>query len=196
MRKINKILALIVLMFFTAPLVFAADVKSESWIEKMKSKFAKKEVTVQEKADKTKIEAAQLQAKKPRKDMTKEELAAEIIKALDRYESILNVVPGLAKSKGQDGKNIYTYNGSKLTDLDKETLDSIYGRVRNEALIRRMENINRQLDMVRRTQSSAIRVPQPPPSQPRPPAVFTNPSTPNIPQAPKTPSGPPAPPRR
>jgi len=189
MRKIS--VSLFVLMFAAASVSFAAD--NESWIQKMKNRFQKKEVATPVKAAPAKeIKKAEAPAKQ-RKDMTKDELAADISKNLDREAAILNLVPGLEKKSDPDGKSYYAYQGRKLADLDKDTLDNIFGRVRNEALRLRTDNINKQIEMVRRANATVNTVPQIPRV---PPTVNTPPQVPKSVQPPSRPPAPPAPPRR
>jgi len=202
-RNINKIFGLVFLVLFTVSSVFAADVKSESWIEKIKRKFSKKETAVGPKSGKAEAASVGLPSnkekavKKIRKDMTDGELVADITNALKRDESILGMVPGLAKSKDPQGMSFYVYNGSKLTDLDRKTLEIVSGRVRNQALIKNTDAINRQLDTARRSQPRSF---VPPKIPPRVPSVQSIPSVPSVPSVPRTtprpPSVPPAPPRR
>jgi len=194
----KKIVASAVVLFFCiASVSFAAE--NESWIQKMKNKFQKKEV-VPAKVSPAKIapakEAKKTEApKKERKDMTKDELVADITKNLDREDAILNLVPGLEKKSDPDKKEYYTYQGKRLEDLDKDTLDKIFGRVRNEALRLRTDKLNRQLETVRRANAMTATVPQVPRS-PVPPTVNVPPQVPRSVQPPSRPPAPPAPPRR
>lgn len=191
MKKIS--ILTLALIFAVSSVSFAAE--NKSWIQKIKERFQKKEVAVGKK------DAPAREAKKPepprkeRKDMTKTELADDIIDNLDREDSILDMVPGLEKRTSPDGKEYYTYQGTRLEDLDKDTLDKIFGRVRNEALRIRTDNINRQLETVRRANSiRAAAVPQAP--RPPVPAAIAPPQPPRAVQPPSKPPAPPAPPRR
>jgi len=150
----KKTAVLVFVFMFAASVSFAAD--NESWIQKIKNKFQKKEVaTVKEaKPSKEIAPAKEMKAaaasKKQRKDMTKAELAADITKNLNREESILNMIPGLEKKSGPEGKEYYTYKGTKLEDIDRDTLDKIFGKVRSEALRLRTDKVNRQIETVHR----------------------------------------------
>ena len=189
------------ILFAVASVSFAAD--NESWIQKMKNKFQKKEVAVPIKAAPAKEVAVPIKAdpakevnsaeapKKKRKDMTKNELASDIANNLNREGSILNMVPGLEKSSDSEGKDYYTYQGTKLEDLDKSTLDGIFGRVRNEALRLRTDRITRQMETVRRASAATSMIPQVPRASP---TVNTPPQIPRPAQPPSRPSTPPAPP--
>ena len=184
----------IAVSFFLASNSFAAD--NESWIQKIKSKFQKKEVV----ESKNNISANEVKKaetpRKARKDMTKSELADIIVRDLDREESILNLVPGLEKKSDSEGKEYYTYNGTKLEGLDRDTLDKIYGRVRNEALRLRTDKLNRQIETVRRVNSTRVMVPQVPRTA-IPPKINVPPQTPaRTVQPPSRPPAPPALPRK
>jgi CxxC motif-containing protein len=200
MKKISVLALTIVIAMVSVS--FAAE--NESWMQKMKGKFQKKEIAIDNKTAPVKEinknvpvkESKKMEApKKERKDMTKSELAAEISKNLDREESILNLIPGLEKKVDPNGKEYYAYQGKKLDDLDKDTLDKILGRVRNEALRIRTDKLNRQLETVRRANAmaaTASRVPR----VPVPPTINVPPQVPRSVQPPSKPPAPPAPPRR
>lgn len=114
------------------------------------------------------------------KDMTAQELVDGITKVLDRSADVMDYVPGFKQEKGPEGKEYYTYNGTKLEKLDKEKLAAIYNRVRQERTRLNTERINRQLETIRQAQQAAnvanqaSRIPtvtQPPAQPPRiPPA--------------------------
>ena len=190
--KKTAVLAVAILFCFVSA---SSAAENESWIQKLKSRFAKKEVVVPVKTAPVK-ETKKIEApKKERKSMTKGELAADIIKNLDREDSILGLVPGLEKKSGPGGKEYYAYQGTMLQDLDKETLDKIFGRVRNEALRLRTDKLNRQLETVRRASVTGAVVSQAPRS-PVPQAINNPPRIPRTIQPPPKPPAPPAPPRR
>ena len=190
-----KKIGILMMGFLLASYSISFAAENESWIQKIKNKFQKKEVVAAGKTASVK-EAKKAEApRKERKDMTKDELAADITKNLGREESILNLVPGLEKKSGSEGKEYYTYQGTRFEDLDKDTLDKIFGRVRNEALRLRTDKLNRQIETVRRAGAMAAAVPQTP-RMPVPPAVNIPPQTPKSVQPPSKPPAPPAPPRR
>lgn len=188
MKKISVMT--FVIMFAMTSVSLAAD--NESWIQKIKNRFQKKEVTAAGKIEPAKEVKKAGAPKKQRKDMTKGELAADITKNLDREDAILDLVQGLEKKIDPDGKDYYTYQGGRLEDLDRDTLDNIFGRVRSEALRLRTDKLNRQIETVRRAETiqRISRPPLPPPVANLPPQV------PRAVQPPSRPAQPPAPPRR
>lgn len=190
----KKIITLVsVFMFAVSSASFAAE--NESWIQKIKNRFQKKAPAVAAKSAPVKEARKAEPPAKQRKDMTKGELAADITKNLGREESILNLVPGLEKKTDPEGKGYYTYEGTKLEDLDRDALDKVFGRVRSEALRLRTDRINRQIETVRRANVVTARVPQTPKVQ-VPPRINTSPQVPRPVQPPSKPPVPPAPPRR
>jgi hypothetical protein len=92
---------------------------------------------------------------KAAKDMTTEELAAEIADILDTDEEIGSFIPGLKKEKDNLGKTFYTYNGVKLERLDRGKLEKLFIRVRQERVRIRTERITRQLESIRQAQAAA-----------------------------------------
>ena len=190
----KKVVAIaVVLFFFAASASFAAE--NESWIQRIKNRFQKKEAVEVKKEAPAKAVKMPEPPKKVRKDMTKGELAADIADNLEEDDSILNLVPGLEKKSDPEGREYYTYQGVKLEDLDIDTLDNIFGRVRNESLRLRTDRLNRQIDTVRR--ASAIRTAVPQVSRPPvPPRINTPPQAPRSVQPPPRPPAPPSSPRR
>ena len=134
------------------------------------------------------------EAPKTRKEFTKEEYIAHIKGNLGRIESLIKSIPGLKKDIDPAGNAIYTYQGKRLEDLDKEQLTKLYVRVSSEATRIRTERLNKQLESMRISEQLAVQnrritpVPGVPVVPPQPP------STPA--QPPKVPPLPLAPPRR
>lgn len=192
MKKISVLT--LALIFLVSSVSFAAE--NKSWIQRIKEKFRKKEVV----SAKKQLPAREVKKPEPprkeRKDMTMSELAEDITDNLDREDSILNMVPGLEKKSDPDGKEYYTYQGTRLQDLDRDTLDKVFGRVRSEALRIRTDNINRQLETIRGANRAIVSIPQPPPrAQVAPPAAPPSQAQ-RIPQPPQRPPAPPSPTRR
>jgi hypothetical protein len=199
MKKMLTIAALT--LFAVSSVALAAD--GGGWLDKFKNKPQKKNedkknvpskdvsATPSSTAVNDAHKAVPEGAKKHRKDMSKEELSAETIKVLDREESIINMIPGLKKETGPDGKVYYTHQGVRLEDLDREAIDKIYIRVHQEDLRIRTDRLTRQMENARRATATAV-------SAPRIQAVVTTPprvpSTPQIPKAAQSPSRPPTPP--
>lgn len=138
--------------------------------------------------------------KASRKDMTNKEMAADIVKNLNKEDEILNFIPGLKKEADAMGNVSYTYEGRQLEGLDRGVLDKIFIRVRNEALRIRTDKLNRQLESINRAQQAERQAQQieridmianPPAQPPRPPQT-----PPSNYQVPKVPPAPPAPVRR
>lgn len=122
------------------------------------------------------------------KDMTVQELADGITKVLDQSDEVMDYVPGFKQEKDPDGKEFYTYKGTRLEKVDKEKLAALYNRIRQERTRLNTERINRQLETIQQTQQAAnianqaARIPRitPPPAQvPAPP-----PAPPRAPPAP------------
>ncbi len=118
------------------------------------------------------------------KDMTAQELADGITKALNRSKDVINYIPGFKKEKDPEGKDYYTYKEVALEKMDKEALAALYGRVRQERNRLNTERINRQLANIQQAQQAAnianqaSRIPkvpvlpaQPPKAPPAPPPV-------------------------
>jgi hypothetical protein len=116
--------------------------------------------------------------------MTVQELVDGITKILDRSHDVMNYVPGFKQVKDPEGKEYYTYNGTRLEKVDKEKLASLYRRVRQERTRLNTERINRQLDTIQQAQQAAnianqaSRIPtithppaQPPKAPPTPPQI-------------------------
>jgi len=97
-------------------------------------------------------EGAKMAPAKTMKEMTPAELSEDMARTLDSYQEILSYMPGLKKEQDQNGKAVYTYQGIQLDSLDKETLEKLSGRVRNEAVRIRTDRLNRQMQMIRRAQ--------------------------------------------
>ena len=133
-------------------------------------------------------------AKSPFEESSKEDIAQRIKGMLEAVPEAANFIPELKLSLDKD-KNIvaikYKIDGifKDITEIDKETLIKIHGRISNERVRIQTERIQRQLNAARAAQN----VPRPPQvytPPPAPPRVPTPPPTP-----PKVPTPPPAPPR-
>ena len=134
-------------------------------------------------------------------NMTKEEMVADIVDALESEEDIVDVVKGLKMEKTKSGKIVYTFEGVNIENLDKDKLESLLNKVRQQKVRLHTENINRQLDTVRRIQDlnnpTGVTVPRVVTGPAMPPRIPSAPPSGSVaPQAPRAPSAPPAPPRR
>jgi len=205
----------VVLAVVSAAILIASSafsVENEGFIQKLKNRFkAKEDVAAQAiKKEQAAVKPAPMIAKpaaeapKSVDKMTKEEIADRIAKALDRREEVLNFVQDLKKEKGPDGNVFYTFQGVKITDLDRGLLEKLYVRVRQEVVRINTERLTKQIESINRA-NQLSRVAQQPPQVPSVPRVITAPprlpalppvvqQTPQIPKNPPTP--PPAPPRR
>lgn len=158
--------------------------------------FAKEEAQKAATAKSGESKQAAPKAKKA-KDMTAEELAADITDMLDTDDEIMSFVPGLKKEKDQLGNVFYTYMGLRLERLPREKLENLFRRVRQERVRLRTERITRQLESIRQAQQAAAiaqqasRIPRVVTPPPQPPRI---PSSPAQTQIPKTPQLPPTPP--
>ena len=174
MKKIILIIAVFIIS--TASLVLAA--------EKVVEKKA---------ADKKAVEkVAPSPSKEEVKKMPNRALAERIKGMLIREKGVINFVPGLKEMQDADKNIYYTYNGTKLEDLDNATLNRIFNRVRNEALRLRTERLQKQLNAMKQGQriggaavgpkipqiSAASRLPSQPPQTPRIPKAPTAPPVP------------------
>ena len=139
--------------------------------------------------------------KKSRKNLTKEELVTHIKGRLDAVDEILDFISELKRGRDPSGTFSYTYNGMRVEELDRETLDKLFLRVQNEGSRIQAERLNKQLENISQAQRAqmavqqASRVPkvvQPPPQPPRVPS--TPPQAQN--QISRAPQVPPQPPRR
>jgi len=115
-------------------------------------------------------------------EMTKEELVKDVTENLKEEGALVNLIPGL-KAEGDGG---YTYNGTKLQDLDRKSLESIYGRTGTELARIRNERIQKQVERIQRLNALSAR-----PAPPQPPRPVSAQSAP-----PRIPAPPPAPPQR
>ncbi len=126
------------------------------------------------------------------KDMTVQELADRITKVLEHSDEVMGCVPGFKREKDPDGKEYYTYKGTRLEKVDKEKLTALYNRVLQERTRINTERINKQLDTMRQTQQAANIASQ----AARIPVVHVPPKPTPPPQPPKAPPAPPPVPRR
>ena len=136
------------------------------------------------------------------KDMTREMLIRIIEDTLQSDGEIANFIPEIKVQPTPDGKGIYTYHGVGLESLERESLEKILARVRNEAARIRADRLNKQIESIQKAHQNITASQQPfrppvvvaPPAPPKIPAVPQQP--PSAPQIPKTPQLPPAPPKK
>ena len=147
-------------------------------------------------------QAADKPVKEPRKEFTKEEIVTHMKGILDREPNVLNFVQGLERANA-GGESFYTYQGVKLEELDKEKLNKLFSRIKNEAVRIRTERLSRQLESINQANiiaQQAARNAQVPVPPPQPPKIIQPPNIPKtppaLPQIPKPPPTPPTPPRR
>ena len=137
-------------------------------------------------------EAPEKKEKPPKREIpiSKEKMLEVIHNRLKVYSEIVYIVPELTFEEKEDGQKEYFYQtrqGSlvKLSDLDKETLYSVFVSVNNEATRINTERLIRQIqqqEQLRRSlQNIPQQPPQPPPQPPQPPQVFTPPRPPSPP---------------
>ena len=144
------------------------------------------------------VESSQTTAPKvqaPVKEVTKEELLAELKEGLAGNEDLFDMIPGLKVEKDAAGKVFYTFKGAKLEDLPKDDLNGLFAKS-HQAIVRvRTERIQRQLETVANTQRTQNMA-----ASSQPPRMSASaPSLPGIssrPSVPRTPSLPPAMPQR
>ncbi|MFA6141822.1 MAG: hypothetical protein WC738_00810 [Candidatus Omnitrophota bacterium] len=206
MLKKTVVLTVIFGFIFYSSLSFAEEKNGifKKLIDFKNKAFVKKDTVAAAKAETKKpaaIVPAPAAAPKtafPAKIYTREEMIADVKEILDDEEEILNFVPGLKKSVAEKDKSLYTYEGLKLEDLDKEKLKKMFTRVRQEAARLRANRLNEQIENIRRNQQltataggGAPKVPVTPPSPPR---IYSAPSVPRVPTPVPQPPRPPAPP--
>jgi hypothetical protein len=133
-----------------------------------------------------KVAAPKIESPKD-KEMTKDQILAELKRDLADNDELLNVVPGLKASVSKDGSIVYAYNSVALDELSREDLSGLYSRVSRSLVKIRTDRIRGQLETVR--QAERLRGAVNPPQPSRIPAA-----PPSVPRTP--PSPPPAPPRR
>lgn len=124
--------------------------------------------------------------------MTREEMLKDLADTLDDEDEVLGAVPELKKETDPEGKIFYTYNGTRLQDLDLDTLRGLYNKVNRQIAMINTNRINEQLEVIRNAQNAARL--QQRTVVPAPPTVPA--SAPRVPQTPRTPPPPPAPPKR
>jgi len=130
------------------------------------------------------------------KELTKEAMLTELKQDLIDNDELLEAIPELKKSAGQDGNVAYLYRDTALDQLSKEEMAKLYSRVRQSLVKVRTERIQRQLETIRQAErlQGPTRPPQPPTHISTPPQPPRVPSAP--PAVPRAPTPPPAPPRR
>lgn len=133
----------------------------------------------------------------PIKEMSREDALKRLNMALASEKAVPDYFPEIKKQADETGKEIFTFKGQRLENLDKESLQKILTRVLQIRVQIRTERITKQLESIRRAEQAsraaqqASRIPRvvtPPPRPPQPPP--TPPATTHIPKAP------PSPPRR
>ncbi len=91
------------------------------------------------------------------KEMKKEELAKEIVQALDYTKETIKAIPGMEMVKDEKGAVSYVYKSKdgkmvRLENLDRETLEFIFIKVRNEKIKINNEKTMKQMKEIRRIQ--------------------------------------------
>ncbi len=132
------------------------------------------------------------------KELTKDDILAMLLKTLESvFEGIAGLVPGLKRLTDKKGTPYYVYvvpgeAPVRLEDLDKETLSSLFSRVRQASAIYQAQRIDRQLKIgsdAQRIQGQLRRIPGKPhvPRQAaKTPYIPPSPHrVPNIPTQPK-----------
>ncbi len=143
----RKTLLCFFLVLFCMSYAFAAEKPAEKGKEKPLKEMPAKEAKAKE--------AVKPQAPmKTAKDMTQPELVSYVKDTLGREEDVAKFIPELKKEKDSAGNVFYTYQGTKLENLDKEKLEKVVGRVRNEAVRIRTEKLNKQMATIKRAQAA------------------------------------------
>lgn len=133
-------------------------------------------------------------------NMTNKEMLERLNEELEEEGELFSVIPGLGAQKTADGQRFFTFNGTKISDLETGALRSLLTRVQQNMARLRADRISRQMESVRagqRAQEAARNLPkvtatpQVPAQPPRLPVVPKEP--PKVPRTP--PSPPPIPPR-
>ena len=121
------------------------------------------------------------------KDMKKEDIVKEIVRMLGYNQEMLKLIPGLEMAKDESGAIHYTLKDkegkvTKLEDLDRETLESMFLVVRSDMIrrntemttrqmreIKRIQDMNRQMRELRRTRTPVTTTYKPPALPPKVP---------------------------
>jgi len=141
------------------------------------------------KIESPKVESSRAAAPKAQtkdKEVTKEEMLAELKEDLSDNDEVFDAISELKAIAGQNGNAVYTYKDTVLDELSKEGLTELYGRVRRALVKIRTDRIERQLETIKQVERFQ-RVANPP----QPPRIPAAP-----PSAPRTPSSPPPAPQR
>jgi len=143
------------------------------------------EANAAEKA-KTQAPAAVAPTSKPAKakELSKEEMVADLKNMIDDESDLLAAVPGLSV-KEIDGKKIYEYKGKKLEDLDKETVLTIFNASNRFITMQNMQRIQQQMQTIKQVNDmnrmqrviNQATPPSVPKTPPVPPRVYTPPRT-------------------
>ncbi len=196
MRKITIFLAVTACVIFVASGLFAAENTDKN---SKKTEQAKANANTPAKAAKPTVSnaavepakkgketpqppVAKAEAAKPVKEMTQAEKVADMKETLKNNEEILTFVPGLKKEKDKNGNIFYTFQGTKLDNLDAGTVEKLFGRVRNEAVRIRTDRFNRQMAMIKKAQQAPSTV-----GGGRPAGMSRIPQAPKIPHIPQVP---------
>lgn len=206
----TKLLVFLVFAVFMC-ISSAFSAEKESLTQKVKDRFKPEDKTAVQAASKMQavakttpeIAAPVVEPPKSLDKITDEDIIGRLVKAVDRREEILNFVPGLVKERGGDGKIFYSYNGVKIDELDRASLEKLYVRVRQEAVRINTERLNKQVETINRAGAlsgvgrQTSQIPRAPVVTSTPPRLPTVPTAQSLPQTPKgPPATPPAPPRR
>lgn len=139
--------------------------------------------------DKPKIAAPKADtpnAKPSKKEMTRDEMLAELKDSFDEADELFNMIHGLKAETDKNGKVYYMIGGVKLEDMENEDLSNLLIKVRQVLVKIRTERIQNQLETVERIHNlQRVVVPSQAPAAPATPR-----------SAPRTPQAPPSPPRR
>ena len=178
MNKRTLFITVVVTLSFGLQAAYGLDAGNEAPKQPSVPKAAESKI------ESPKVESPQSAASKAQpkdKEMTKEEMLAELKGELADNEEVFDMIPGLKVQTAADGKFFYTFKGTKLEDLSKEDLGGLFTRARQAMVRVRTERIQRQLEMVAQTQR--LQRITTPPQSPRTPA-----SPPSPPRVPPTPS--------
>ena len=128
--------------------------------------------------DKPVEKTAKAENKTAKKEMTKDEVLAQLKNDLSKNPEVLNMLPDLKAEKDKEGNLSYTFRGAGLDGLAKDDLDKLSVRVRQALVKIRTDRIQRQLDNIRQAQRlqnvTPPSIPATPPKVPTPPAQSTS----------------------
>jgi len=206
-KRVLSIMIVVMLSFgLSAAYGIGTGNEKVSLLQKMKNAYhnfrdrqqQKSQVVRKEAADQPAAPKAELKDK----EVTREEMLAELKEDLVDNDEVFDAVPELKADAGQDGGVLYTYAGTALDKLSKEELNKLYGRVRQALVKIRTDRIQQQLEIVKQVSTTNVArggaaVPSRPPELPQIPRMTPVPSTPpSVPSVPRTPPSPPQVPQR